>query len=96
MNKIKPIDKTAAYVGRTIYHARRTCHISRDELSRMLGIMPSELSEYEVGITKIPEDVLTHMFVMGYKMMRVRSLESRYRRQRQLFHKLKNAVNEMK
>ncbi|MBD5391793.1 helix-turn-helix transcriptional regulator, partial [bacterium] len=95
-NKIKPIDKTAAYVGRTIYHARRTCHISRDELSRMLGIMPSELSEYEVGTTKIPEDVLTHMFIMGYKMMRVRALESRYRNQRHVFRNLKRFVDGIK
>ena len=96
MDKIKQIDRTAGYVGYIIYRARRECRISRDELSHMLGVMPSEIAEYEHGVTKIPEDVLTHMFVMGYKMMRVRSLEFRYRRQRQLFHKLKNTVNEMK
>ena len=95
MSKRKPIDATAARLGAALYHARHNGHISRNELAMVLHIMPDELAKYEHGVEPIPPDVLEHLFVMSYKMLRVRSLESRYRSQRQFFYKLRNAVNEI-
>ena len=95
MSKRKPINKTAARLGAAMYHARHNGHISRNELAMVLCVMPDELAKYEHGVEEIPMDVLEHLFVMAYKMLRVRSLESRYRSQRQFFYKLRNAVNEM-
>ncbi|MBD5400768.1 hypothetical protein HDR61_03430 [bacterium] len=95
MKKIKPIDDTAARLGIIMCNARRRCHLSHDDASKLLNIMPNELLEYERGIAKIPADVLERAIVLGYQMMRINTLESIYKRQRNVFRKLKAVVAEM-
>ena len=92
MKQNNQTDKTAKHIGEALQHARIVLHISRDEASDLLRIMPNELTEYERGITKIPTDILSHIFLLGYKMMRLRTLEERYRMQRRIFRKLKQSI----
>jgi len=94
--KMKQIDETAGRVREIMRAARQVCHISHDEAAALLRIMPNELSEYEYGVSKIPADILERMFVLGYKMMRIRVLESRYRRQRNIFQKIKQAMADVR
>ena len=94
MKKRKQIDETAGRLGAAMYRARVTRHLSRDEVSALLYIMPDELSEYERGIKKIPDEILQHVFTLGYKMMRFRNLEDRYRQQRKIFRKIKQTVSD--
>ncbi len=75
--------------------ARRVCRLSQDDAAMFLSIMPTDLAQYECGITKMPFDVLEHMFVMGYKMLQVRTTETRYRKQRKIFNKIKNTFSEI-
>jgi len=94
-DKMKKIDETAGRLGLAMRQARRVCRLSQDDAAAILCIMPTNLAEYEFGVTKIPFDVLEHLFVMGYKMLQVRTTESRYRRHRKVFNKIKDAVAEM-
>lgn len=71
------------------------CRLSQDNTAMFLSIMPTDLAQYECGITKIPFDVLEYLFVMGYKMLQVRTTETRYRKQRKIFNKIKNTVSEI-
>ncbi len=90
----KKLDPTAGRLGIAMRGARQACHLSIDEAAHLLRIMPNELVEYERGVAKIPIGVLNHAFFLGYKMMRVRVQESVYRRQRNIFRKIKEAINE--
>jgi len=92
---MKQIDETAGRLGAAMRQARRICCLGPDDVAVLLGIMPAELAEYERGTAQVPYDVLQHVFVMGYKMMQVRIIESRYRSHRNVFRKIKNAVVEM-
>ena len=94
MQKQKPIDETASRLGAIMCNARRMMYMPHDEVAKMLLISPAEMLEYERGTTKIPADVLERVIVMGYKMIRVRTLEDRYRRQRRVFNKIKQSVAE--
>lgn len=95
MIKQKPIDETAGRIGTAMYNARVMRHLSRNEVSALLCIMPDELAAYERGVKKIPHEILQHVFIMGYKMMRFRNLEDRYRAQRKFLRKLKQTVTDM-
>lgn len=92
MQKRKQIDETAGRLGAAMRQARLARHLSRDEVGTLLYIMPDELSEYERGIKKIPDEILQYVFSMGYKMMRFRNLEDRYRLQRRIVRKIKQTV----
>jgi len=94
-DKMKKIDETAGRMGMAMRQARRVCRLVPDDAAILLGIMPTDLAEYERGTAKVPFDVLEHMYVMGYKMLQVRIMENRYRRQRKIFSKIKDAVVEM-
>ncbi len=75
--------------------ARRVCRLSQDDAAMFLSIMPTDLAQCECGIIKMLFDVLEHMFVMGYKMLQVRTTETRYRKQWKIFNKIKNTVPEI-
>lgn len=92
MTKMKITDDPAKRIGAIMYNARIVGHLSRNELAGLLRVTPEELATYEHGTAQIPADILEHLFLMGYKMMRVRVLEHRYRQNRQLFRKLKQIV----
>ena len=94
MQKPKPIDETAARMGKALYHARTSVHMPVDEACHLLHIMPDELIQYERGCIKFPQDVLEYMFMMGYKMIRARTLEKKYHQQRQVYRKLKQIMTE--
>ena len=94
MQKPKPIDETAARMGKALYHARVHVHMPLDEACHILHIMPDELINYERGCAKFPQDVLEYIFMMGYKMMRARTLEKKYHLQRQVYRKIKAIVTE--
>lgn len=88
----KPIDETARRVGKMLCDARCVLGMPHDEVAKMLHIMPDELLEYERGVAKIPADVLMWIIILGYKLMRIRIMERRYRNQRQILYKLKHTV----
>ena len=92
MQKQKPIDETAGRVGAMMRQARRDCRMPTDDAAALLFVMPEELVAYERGLKKIPVDVLNRFFVMGYKMMHVRVLEKKFRRQRRVLQKLAQSV----
>lgn len=89
MAKQKPIDITAGRMGAMLRSARQMCKLSTDDAAHLLRIMPDELAAYEHGTMAIPQSVLEHMFIMGYKMIQVRTIEHRYHNQRKLFRKFK-------
>ena len=91
---MKKTNKPANQMGFAMLCARQQCHLQPDEVALLLRITPAELFEYERGTEHMPTDVLQHVFIMGYKMMRIRVLEDRYRRQRRMFQKIKTAVTE--
>lgn len=95
MTKMNIPDADTKRVGAIMHNARMVCHMSRDELSDLLNIMPNDLAEYEHGRTVIPADVLERVFIMGYSLMRIRVLENRYRCQRAAFRKIKQVVKEV-
>ncbi|MBD5400458.1 helix-turn-helix transcriptional regulator [bacterium] len=90
--KQNKIDNTAGRLGRALYDARIACNIPYDNAAMLLHITPNELSEYERGTTEIPHDIMIRMLVMGYKLIHARTLEEKYRRQRNTFKKLKQPV----
>lgn len=92
MQQIKPIDETARRMGIAMRNVRAVIHLSTDEASRLLRIMPNDLMEYERGVTPIPKEILEYIFTTGYQMMRFRYLEDRYRAQRRFFRKLKQHI----
>lgn len=93
MPRTKPIDETAGRLGAIMCNARRLCYMPHDEVAKLLLISPSEMLEYERGTKKIPADVLERVIVMGYKMLRIRTLESRYRRQRMVLQRVKENIS---
>ncbi len=95
MQKAKQIDETAGRIGRAMMHARHALRIPRDEAASLLHLLPNELSEYERAITKIPQDILERMFLLGYRMMRFRTLEDKYRLQRKFYRKLKDTIDQV-
>ncbi len=95
MQRAKQIDETAGRIGRAMMHARHALRIPRDEVASLLHLLPNELSEYERAITKIPQDIFERMFLLGYRMMHFCTLEDKYRQQRKLYHKLKNALDQV-
>ena len=88
MAKLKRIDAVARRPGTILRLARQKCHMSTDDAACMLRIMPSALAEYEHGVREVPQHIMEHMFVMGYKMIQVRTIEHRYHNQRKLFRKI--------
>lgn len=84
---MKRIDTTAARLGIAMQHARRKCYLPNDQVASLLHIMPDELAQYERGIREIPYDILERTFILAYKMMHIRTLESFYRGQRKMFNK---------
>lgn len=89
MAKQKQIDATAGRMGAMLRVARRACNLTTDDAALLLRIMPDELAAYERGIQEIPQGVLEHMFIMGYKMIQVRIIERRYHKEHMMFRKLK-------
>lgn len=89
MTKQKQIDAAARRIGVTLRRARHMCKMSTDDAAFMLRIMPAELAAYEHGVQEIPLHILEHVFVMGYKMIQVRIIETKYHRQRKQYQKLK-------
>lgn len=81
----KAINDTAGRLGRAMRGARRDCRLCHEDAARLLRVSPNELLEYESGTKNIPTDVFVHVFIMGYKMMEVRTLASRYRCHRKAF-----------
>lgn len=94
MTKMNILDANTKRVGAIMHNARQMAHISRDELADLLDIMPNDLAAYEHGRTVIPADLLERVFVMGYSLMRIRVLENKYRRQRNVFRKLEQTIKE--
>ena len=88
---MKQIDETAGRMGFAMRHARKQCRLSADEVAILLHITSAELLSYERGTDKIPTDIIERVFIMGYKMMRVRVLENSYRKYRRIFRKLKQS-----
>ena len=84
---MKKIDETTARLGVAMRYARNKCKMPLDEAAATLRIMPDELYEYERGRVMLPYDIMERVFIMGYKMMMIRMLESVYRRQRKMFRK---------
>ncbi|MBD5388807.1 hypothetical protein HDR63_00950 [bacterium] len=95
MQKPKTIDATTGRVGCALRVARTANHMSAEEASRLLYIMPDELIQYERGLVKIPQDILEHLLMMGYRMIHFLTLEKRYRFQRRIYHKIKDIVTEV-
>lgn len=93
--KQKRLDEMTEQLSKAMHQARQMCKITADDAAVLLRIRPDELFEYERGLKRIPRDVLEHVFVMGYKMMQVRIMENRYRRQCNFFRKLKQSVAEV-
>ena len=92
--KKKAINETAAHMGRALFAARQTCHLSHSDVADILNITLEDLLEYERGSAQMPIVVLERMFVMGYKMMGVRKLEKKYMAKRDFFRKIKQAVKD--
>ena len=92
---MKQVNETVGRMGAALRQARQACRMTHDEVAVLLGVMPSDLAEYERGITVIPFDVLRQIFVMGYKMIEVRAIEKHYRCQRKVFRRIKNIVSDM-
>ena len=84
---MKQIDETAGRLGMAMRNARYKNYIPQDEIARLLHITPGELNEYERGHEKIPYDIMERVFLFGYRMIQIRTLESMYRRQRKMFNK---------
>ena len=80
-------------MGAMLRRARQMCHMSTDDASMLLHIMPNELAQYERGVCEIPINILEHIFIMAYKMIQVRKQEKRYQHQRVLFYKLKKGTD---
>ena len=89
MAKQKQIDITAGRLGAMLRRARHMCKMSTDDAATMLRILPDDLAAYEHGTREVPLNVLEHMFIMGYKMIQVRTIEHRYHNQRKIFRQLK-------
>ncbi len=96
MAKIKRIAAAAQRPGKILRLARRACNMTTDDAAIMLHVLPSVLAEYEHGITEVPQHILEHMFIMGYKMKQIRLIEARYHRQRKLLRKLDQIDTEAK
>ena len=96
MAKQKRIDITAGRVGTALRQARNKCKMSTDDAATILHIMPEELAAYEHGVQEIPQNILEHLFVMGYKMIQVRIIEHRYHNQRKLFRQFKQMCTDAK
>lgn len=88
----KQIDETSGRVGAAMRNARQTCVIMHQDAAALLHITPKELGAYECGAEKIPTDILERVFAMAYKMIQIRQIEDRYRRQRRVFWKLKQVI----
>ena len=88
---MKQIDETAGRMGFAMRQARKQCRLSADEVAILLHITSAELLSYERGTDKIPTDIIERVFIMGYKMIRVRTLENSYRKYRRIFRKLKQS-----
>ena len=95
MQKPQTIDATTGRLGRALRTARTANHMSADEASRLIDILPDELIQYERGRGKMPQDVLEHLLLMGYRMIHFLTLEKRYRFQRRIYRKIKDFVNEV-
>lgn len=93
MTRTKPIDETAGRLGTIMCNARRLCYMPHDEVAKLLRIPPADMLEYERGTKKIPADVLERVIVLGYKMLRIRALESRYIRQRMVLRRVKENMD---
>ena len=93
MNR-KPIDETAARVGAMLRQGCQQCHLSQADAATLLRVLPHELAEYEYGLTKIPLNVLEHIFTMSYKIMQIRILERRYKLHRKVLWKLEQAAED--
>lgn len=93
--KQKQLDEMTEQLGKALRQARHACHLATDEAAVLLRITPSKLFEYERGLTRMPRDVLEQICIMGYKMMHLRIMENKYRRQRSFFRKIKQTVAEV-
>ena len=91
----KQLDETAARIGVVMCYARRTCHMSRNEVAELLRITHAELLEYERGTDKIPFDILNRIFVLSYKTIQLRRIESKYYQQRNMFRKMKQNMTSL-
>ncbi len=95
MKRINKIDETAGRLGAALRKARWVCRIPHDEAAILLHVMPNDLHEYERGVTEIPQDILERIFLLGYRMMRFRTLEDKYRLQRKFYRKLKDTIDQV-
>lgn len=85
--KKNQIDETAGRIATAMCYARRTYHISRNEVADLLRITRAELIEYEHGTREIPLGILERLFVLGYKSIQMRQIESRFYKRRTNFRK---------
>lgn len=95
MKMPKQLDTTAGRLGLAMRHARQMYHMTSDDAAFLLRISPNELFEYERGVAPIPTDIMEHIVLMGYKMMRVRILERAYSRRRAIFRKIRQSDQSM-
>ena len=60
------------YFGHALYHARRRAKLTRDEVTKILGLLSRQLHKYENGRELIPESVLYRLFYNGLLMLSAR------------------------
>jgi ribosome-binding protein aMBF1 (putative translation factor) len=58
------------YIGHCLKTARKALQMSRKRLAVRLDVPRNAIIRYEIGIQKIPEEVLTDLFCAGIKSMR--------------------------
>ena len=67
-----PILVDSYYFGHALYHARRRAKLTRDEVTKILGLLSRQLHKYENGRELIPESVLYRLFYNGLLMLSAR------------------------
>ncbi len=96
MAKITRIDVVARRPGTILRLARRACNLTTDDAATMLHVLPDELAAYEHGVKEVPQHILEHLLIMGYKMKQVRIVEARYHNQRKLLRQIKQISTDAK
>lgn len=92
MQTVKAIDENMAHLGLSLRVGRKECRLSLSDAAHLLHIMPNELFEYECGAKPVPADLLSRLFIMGYKMIEIRLINNRYQIQRNMFQKIERAT----
>ena len=67
-----PILVDSYYFGHALYHARCMAKLTRDEVTKILGLLSRQLYKYENGRELIPESVLYRLFYNGLLMLSAR------------------------